>query len=315
MNFKELIKGLHHVTATVNDVQQDYDFYVKLLGQRLIKETVNFDNDQVYHFYYGNETGTPSTIFTTFPYKNEGVRKGTVGSGQVFETAFSIPEGGLYFWKQRLEAHKFIVEESIRFEQRILTFNDPSGLKLAIMEDQTDRRGHVWVAPGLSRKTAILGIHSVMLAVTKVEETIEFLTFFGYESTRVDGRYTRMETSGKGAGNTVVVMDATGLPQGVNGLGTVHHVAHRVGSLEELLQVKAALEKKYQLVVTEVKDRKYFNSIYFRIPGGIIFEVATEGPGFLVDESKKDLGRSLKLPFWQEPKRAQIEDHLEPYKR
>jgi len=315
MNFKGIIKGLHHITATVNDAQEDYDFYTKLLGQRLVKETVNFDNEKVYHFYYGNEIGAPSTIFTTFPYKDQGVRDGIIGSGQVFETVFSAPANSLQYWEDRLKKHNIDVSKTDLFGKKKLTFKDPSGLNLAIVEDGEDKRSPVWKSDEVPTDQNIIGIHHVVLAIENVEETLKFLEVFGYESTQKEGDFTLLNSSIGGAGNSLVVMDAKGLPEGKNGLGTVHHVAHRVESIDESLKIKDYLENELNLKVTEVKDRKYFQSIYFRIPGGVLFEIATEGPGFMVDESNEELGSSLKLPDWQEERREEIESGLLDYER
>jgi glyoxalase family protein len=315
MNFKGIVKGLHHITATVNDAQEDYDFYTKLLGQRLIKETVNFDNENVYHFYYGNEIGSPSTIFTTFPYKGQDVREGIIGAGQVFETVFSAPSGSLSFWENRLESSGVTFSKVEIFGKDKLQFKDPSGLNIAIMEDADDQRTPVWKTNDISENENIIGIHHVVLAISDVPKTLDFLKMFGYEETAQEGAFTKLESSESGAGNTLVVMDAGDLPRGKNGIGTVHHVAHRVAKLEDSLKIRDYLVDELGLKVTEVKDRKYFESIYFRIPGGVLFEIATEGPGFLVDETNEELGSSLKLPDWQEPKRKQIEAGLLSYKR
>lgn len=315
MNLKGVIKGLHHVTATVSDAQEDYDFYSKTLGLRLIKETVNFDNESVYHFYYGNETGTPSTVFTTFPYKGQGVRKGVIGTGQVYETAFSVPAVALEFWKNRLKGKDITVKEVTRLGNKLLLFEDPSGLRLSIHEDASDNREPVWVAEGFTQEQAIIGIHHVVLAVEPDTGTADFLTFFGYKNTESDGAYSRWETSEKGAGNMLVLLESDNLPKGINGIGTVHHVAHRVADIKDSLNIKKEIEKRYGISITEVKDRKYFRSIYFRIPGNVLFEVATEPPGFLVDEGREKLGSSLKLPDWQEPRRKQIEKNLIPYQK
>ncbi|MCC5913711.1 MAG: VOC family protein [Balneolaceae bacterium] len=315
MNFRGTVKGLHHVSATVNRAQEDVDFYTELLGQRLVKETVNFDNEKVYHFYYGNEIGSPSTIFTTFPYGDQGVREGVIGNGQVYETAFTIPKGSLGFWKKRLKNHQIQFESEERFRRQFITFEDPSGLKLSLLEDGEDQREPVWIAEGLSIETAIPGIHHVTIAVSRPDESIPFLEFLGYEVSDTDEKRTLMEASEKGAGNSIVVLDGKDLPKGVNGLGTVHHVAHRVPSVDDSLNIKKEIKKRYGIDVTEVKDRKYFKSIYFRIPGDVVFEIATEGPGFLVDEEVDQLGTSLKLPDWQEPRREKIESELTPYKR
>lgn len=315
MNFKGIVKGLHHITATVNDAQEDYDFYTKLLGQRLIKETVNFDNENVYHFYYGNEIGSPSTIFTTFPYKGQDVRDGIIGAGQVFETVFSAPSGSLSFWENRLESSGVTFSKVEIFGKDKLQFKDPSGLNIAIMEDADDQRTPVWKTNDISENENIIGIHHVVLAISDVPKTLEFLKIFGYEETAQEGAFTKLESSESGAGNTLVVKEAGDLPRGKNGIGTVHHVAHRVAKLEDSLKIRDYLVDELALKVTEVKDRKYFESIYFRIPGGVLFEIATEGPGFLVDESNEELGSSLKLPDWQEPNRQQIEAGLLSYKK
>ena len=207
------------------------------------------------------------------------------------------------------------VEEVIRLGAEMLLFEDPSGLKLSILEDESDDRKPVWVVDGLTKEQAVIGIHHVVLAVEPDAGTAGFLTFFGYQKTGSDGDYSRWETSEKGAGNTLVLLESDDLPKGINGLGTVHHVAHRVADIEDSLKIKEEIEKRYDISVTEVKDRKYFQSIYFRIPGNVLFEVATEPPGFLVDESREELGSSLKLPDWQEPRRDQIEKNLEGYKK
>ena len=331
MDFRGIIKGLHHVTATVNDAQEDYDFYTGLLGLRLVKETVNFDNERVYHFYYANETGSPSTVFTTFPYRDQGVRQGVIGYGQASETAFSVPDGALSFWRKRLKKHGLKVKEETRFGQPYLVFKDPSGLMLSILEDGTDLREPVWITEDIGRDHAIRGIHHVTLAVDDVDEVIAFLEPFGYNGVKNDKNRIMLKAIGNGNGNhngngndnppptlagkSLVVLRADGMPRGVNGIGTVHHVAHRVASLEDSLKLKTWLEEDLRIRVTDVRDRKYFQSIYFRIPGGILFEVATEGPGFLVDETREELGSSLKLPDWQEESRSRIEEKLPGYRK
>ncbi|TVQ00629.1 MAG: glyoxalase [Balneolaceae bacterium] len=315
MDIKTLIKGLHHVTATVNEVQEDVDFYTKLMCLRLVKETVNFDNENVYHFYYGNEIGSPSTIFTTFPYKGQGVRDGVIGTGQVYETVFSVPDGALQFWTKRLKTQGIDARIENRFGRNFLIFDDPSGLKLSIVEDDADKREPVWSTGEIARENAIIGIHSVVLAVEDTLETMRFLNDFGYDIIKSDDKYSLFETVEKGAGNSLILLDGSGLPKGINGLGTVHHVAHRVDTIEDSLKIKAYLEDVYGISVTEVKDRKYFRSIYFRVPGNVLFEIATSGPGFLVDELKDELGSSLKLPDWQEVRRDQIQKDLVPFDR
>lgn len=315
MDIQGLIKGIHHVTATVNDAQEDYDFYTRVLALRLVKETVNFDNEKVYHFYYGNEVGAPSTIFTTFPYKGQGVRQGTIGSGQVSQTSFSIPNGTLSFWKKRLTSFGISTKETARFGQTILEFEDPSGLKLDLLEAEADDREPIWSFQNVSRDQAIRGMHNATLLINNAAETIDFLKIFGYHTVQTEGNLTLMEAGDGGPGNSVIVQAAPDAERGVNGIGTVHHLAHRVAELEDALKIKEKMEKEFGFKVTRVMDRKYFQSIYFRIPGGVLFEVATEGPGFMVDEPKEQLGTALKLPAWQEPNRERIEANLLPYDR
>ncbi len=316
MEISALIKGLHHVTATVEGAKEDYDFYTGLLGLRLIKETVNFDNENVYHFYYANENGLPSTVFTTFPYKDQGVRKGTTGTGQVVETTLSVPEGALSFWRKRLQSHNLNPLLSSRFNRPHLLFRDPSGLIISISEDSEDKREPVWATSETGHEVAIRGIHHVTLAVQheELKECLEFLTHFGYRQIEEQGAYLMLEAGDGGAGNTICLMADSSLPKGINGIGTVHHVAHRVSSSEQLSGIKKYLEEEFEFKVTDIRDRKYFRSIYFRIPGGVLFEIASNDPGFLVDESLEELGSSLKLPEWQEPRRKEIEKGLSPYR-
>jgi glyoxalase family protein len=315
MNIQGLIKGMHHVTATVDGAQADYDFYTQILALRLVKETVNFDNEKVYHFYYGNEIGSPSTIFTTFPYKGQGIRRGKIGAGQVCQTSFSVPRGSLGFWKDRLELMDVAVSETQRFGQPILEFEDPSGLRLDILETENDERTPVWTTKTVSEVHAIRGMHSATLLINDAPACINFFQDFGYRVLTLEGDLTLMEAGEGGPGNSLIVKSDPNAEKGVNGIGTVHHLAHRVAQLEDALKIKKKMEQDYGLRVTRVMDRKYFQSIYFRIPGGVLFEVATEGPGFLVDESKEGLGKTLKLPDWQEPNRERIEANLLRYER
>ncbi len=307
---KNLIKGIHHVTATVNDAQEDYDFYTQLLGLRLVKKTVNFDNNRVYHFYYGNEEGTPGTIMTTFPYKGQGVRQGATGTGQVAVTSFSAPADSLPFWKERLEKAGVVVVELSRFGQSTLRFEDPSGLILEIVGNDEDWR-QPWYTKEVSEEAAIRGFYTVTLSVAEAGPAFDFLTEeFGFEQLGTERQTTRFAVQGGGPGRYVDVRVDEGGEPGKNGIGTVHHVAWRIESDEDQLRMRKHLADELGLRVTEVKDRKYFHSIYFRMPGGVLFEIATIPPGFGVDEPVEKLGRSLKLPEWEEPKRAEIEKGL-----
>jgi len=315
MDIKGIVKGLHHVTATVNDAQEDYDFFTRTLGLRLVKETVNFDNEKVYHFYYANKIGSPSTVFTTFPYKGQGVRDGLIGAGQATHTAFSVPAASLDFWKERLRIFGISYTAGTLFGLGVLDFKDPSGLNIQIVGSDVDQREPVWKYDDITETEAIRGMYHAILLVRDAGEVRDFLEAFGYEVKKEEGDITLLEAGEGGPGNTLIVKVAPNSDIGINGLGTVHHVAHRVDSLDDSLKIKAYLKSRWGLTVTDVLDRKYFKSIYFRIPGGVLFEVATSGPGFTVDESVDDLGKALKLPDWQEPGRVRIAANLLKYEK
>ena len=306
------ILGLHHVTATVDDAQDDLDFCLGALGLRLVKKTVNFDNHHVYHFYYGDERGTPGTIWTTFPYKGHGVREGTKGAGQVTVTSFSVPTGALDFWRTRLAARGVAVTDlPPRFGEPVIRFNDRSGLTFELVATPHDARTP-WVAEGFSSENAIRGLHSVTLVVRDAAPTIDLMTrLLGYTVVdRMDVRF-RLAVNGVGPGRTIDVAEHHEAEVAVNGIGTVHHVAMAITTAEEQLALRGELIR-YGCKVTEVRDRCYFQSIYFREPGGVLLEVATIAPGFTADEDVSALGRSLKLPPWEEPGRASIEAMLPP---
>lgn len=296
------------MTATVNDAQEDYDFYTHLLGLRLVKKTVNFDNNQVYHFYYGNAQGDPGTIMTTFPYKGQGVRMGAKGTGQVAVTAFSVPAGALGFWESRLQEAGVSTEVSVRFGQTVLSFPDPSGLDLELIFNDEDDRGP-WLTDALDTSVALRGIHSVTLSIAETASTFQFLEQeFGLRSLGTEGNITRYAaTEDAVPGNLVDIRDDSGLDRGHNGIGTVHHVAWRVESDDALLAIRRRLTEDLGFRVTDVKDRNYFHSIYFRMPGHVLFEIATIPPGFMIDEPLEQLGEDLKLPEWEEVNRTQIE--------
>lgn len=305
------ILGLHHVTATVGDAQADLDFCLDLLGLRLVKKTVNFDNHDVYHFYYGDERGAPGTIWTTFPYKGRGVRVGAKGAGQVVATAFSVPAGSLDFWRARLTAARVAVRDSEpRFGDAVLRFDDPSGLWFELVANADDPRVP-WTGGGVEAQAAVRGLHSVTMTVRALGPTRDLMTgVLGYTVAAEDGPRTRM-AAGAGAGHYIDILEDPAAPPAVNGLGTVHHVAMAIATPDEQLALRADL-LALGVAVTEVRDRTYFQSIYFRVPGGVLFEVATIQPGFTVDEDLAALGRALKLPAWEEHQRAAIEAGLEP---
>lgn len=303
------ISGLHHVTATVDDAQQDLDFYIGLLGLRLVKKTVNFDNSGVYHFYYGNRTGAPGTIMTTFPYRNQGVRQGVKGTGQIVTTAFSVPSSAVDFWRDRLINAGLTCEESTIFEAPTLSFSDPSALALELIGVPSDDRTP-WTTDEIDMTKGIRGLHSVTLSLQDPDPTIKLLSeTLGFSVKQSEGNRIRLDVGQGGAGRTLDILHEPDRPSGKNGLGTVHHVALAIASDEAQADLRADLVAMgYQ--VTEIRDRKYFRSIYFRTPGGILIEVATTTPGFAVDEPEDALGRNLKLSAWDEPDRTMIEAAL-----
>ena len=304
------LKSLHHVTATADEAQPDVDFYTRALGLRLVKKTVNFDNHYVYHFYYGNEHGTPSTIMTTFPYHGWGVPLGTKGAGQIRTTSFSIPRSALGFWRERLAgAGRTIRDGATPFGDPILTVTDPSGLILELVGTENDTRTP-WVTDAVSAAQAIRGLHSVTLEIRDPERTIGFVReLLGFRVINEGPARTRLAVGTGGPGEVIDVLHAPDAPAAMNGLGTVHHVAFAISDAEEQLKIRSELVRA-GVQVTEVRDRQYFRSIYFREPGGVLFEIATVPPGFTVDETLPCLGQDLKLPPWEEPHRATIETKL-----
>jgi glyoxalase family protein len=304
------ILGLHHVTATVDDAQTDLDFCLDLLGMRLVKKTVNFDNHDVYHFYYGTERGVPGTIWTTFPYKGKGVRTGVKGAGQVVTTSFSVPASSLGFWQQRLRAGGVEAREVTgRFGEDALQFPDPSGLWFELVGSGRDARAP-WTGGGIDAASAIRGLHSVTMTVRSIGATRELMTgLLGYKVIDESASRTRFAAGGDTPGHAIDVVVDPDAEGAVNGVGTVHHVAMAISTDEEQVRLREEL-LRLGLRVTDVRDRCYFQSIYFREPGGVLFEVATVQPGFTLDEDVASLGRDLKLPPWEEPHRPSIEAQL-----
>ena len=304
------ILGLHHVTATVAEAQPDIDFCVGALGMRLVKKTVNFDNRNVYHFYYGDERGTPGTIWTTFPYAGMGVPRGVIGAGQVTATSFSVPADSLDWWARRLRERDItaaVIDQ--RFGEPGLAVDDPSGLRFELLAGPGDQRAP-WTPAGIDPAAAIRGLHSVTMTIAEPDPTVALMTGpLGWEVVAEEPGRMRLAAGGKGPGHTIDLAYGTGAEPARNGLGTVHHVAMAAPSAEVQLSIREELLRRGRQV-TDVLDRQYFQSIYFREPGGVLFEVATTSPGFTVDEALASLGRELKLPPWEEPNRSRIEAGL-----
>jgi glyoxalase family protein len=306
---EKMIRGLHHVTATVTDAQEDLDFYGRLLGLRLVKKTVNFDNHNVYHFYYGDERGTPSTIMTTFPYKGWNVPVGKKGAGQITVTSFSVADS-LDFWRRRLDEHDVPFHDELTpFGEESLTLYDPSDLTIRLVAAKGDARAP-WVAEGIPAESAIRGLHSVSLLIRSPAQTLQLLTeVLGLEVVNEAAGSARVGVGTEQAGRMLEIVHAPDAPAAMNGLGTVHHVAMAVADADQQLQIRAEL-LRLGYGVTEVRDRQYFRSIYFREPGGVLYEIATVPPGFTIDEELDCLGEGLKLPPWEEPHRTAIESML-----
>ena len=282
------------------------------LGLRLVKKTVNFDNHHVYHFYYGDERGTPGTLWTTFPYKDHGVADGKEGAGQVTVTSFSVRAGSLGVWRTRLAAHGVAVTDiSARFGDAAIGFSDASGLRFELIANNHDRRAP-WTKRDIEPGTEILGLHGVTMVVRDPARTLDLLTgLLGYQVVDEAERRVRVGVHGSGPGRIIDIVHDPEAAPAANGVGTVHHVAMAIASADEQLRLRAELIQ-YGCRVTEVRDRCYFTSIYFREPGGVLFEVATTGPGFAVDEDPANLGTALKLPPWEEADRSAIEAGLAP---
>ncbi len=303
------ILGIHHVTAIAGDPQQNLNFYTDLLGLRLVKLTVNFDDPGTYHLYYGDDLGHPGTILTFFPWP--GARRGRRGTGQVTVTSFSVPEGSLGYWMERFKSQNVIFEEPIRrFDEEVLTFFDPDGMALELVACSKARSP--WENGPVPYEYAIRGFYGITITVEGYERTASLLTeVMGFRYVHEAGSRFRYEVGVGGAG---ALIDVQCLPSGTMGkvaVGTVHHVAWRVANQDGQ---KAFLQSiiRFGLNATPVIDRKYFHSIYFREPGRVLFEIATDPPGFGVDEPPEQLGTKLQLPPWLEPNRAKIEQILPP---
>lgn len=304
------VTGIHHVTAIASDPQRNIDFYAGLLGLRLVKRTVNFDDPSAYHLYYGDASGSPGSIVTFFYWPGMGAQ-GQVGAGQMTAINFSAAPGSLDFWMERLQRNGVSVERKTRFEEETLAFADPDGIPLEIVAVAADSR-EGWAQAGIPAEHALRGLHSTELTVRSGIATEKLLLEdMGFRFVHRDGSRARYESGPGGSGRYAdLIVEASG-PFGMGGVGTIHHIAWRVATDEEELAMKGLLHKS-GFAVSPVMDRDYFHSIYYRERGGILFEIATEAPGFAVDEPAESLGTSLKLPKQYEPVRAQLEEQLPP---
>ncbi|WP_026695257.1 ring-cleaving dioxygenase [Peribacillus kribbensis] len=297
--------GIHHITAIVGNPQENVDFYAGVLGLRLVKKTVNFDDPGTYHLYFGNEAGSPGTIMTFFPWPN--AYQGKIGSGQVGVTSFAVPVGTLSFWEERLAKFNVSFEKLTRFGEETLQFDDPHGLHLELVE-RKEGTASSWSFGGIPADKAIKGFGGAVLLTLKPESTMKLLTEgMGLVEIGSEGDFTRFKASDD-LGN-VIDVKLTPVPSGSMGAGIVHHIAWRAADYEDH-EVWREHIANLGYGVTPVKDRQYFNAVYFRERGGILFEIATDPPGFTRDETAEEMGRSLLLPPWLEEKRALIEANL-----
>lgn len=303
------IKGIHHITAIAGNAQRNYDFYTRVLGLRLVKRTVNFDDPGTYHFYYGNETGTPGTILTFFSW--EGIVSGRPGSGMATEIGYTVPKDSLEYWADRFR--RFNVRQGTiqqRMGETFLPFQDPDGLNIDLIVSKYADDRQPWTTPEVTVDQATRGFHSVTLTLRDIEPTAAILTdIFGYRSAEQEGDRHRFITD---ANPTAAVVDLVRVPEGARGLnggGTNHHVAFRVADENVQMEFREKILSR-GLHITPKINRDYFFSLYFREPGGVLFEIATDNPGFTVDEPLDQLGTHLKLPVQHEPLRKKLETTL-----
>ena len=302
------ILGIHHVTAIAGDPQGNIDFYAGVLGLRLVKVTVNFDDPTTYHLYYGDARGHPGTILTFFPWP--GARHGRIGTGQVTVTSFAAPERSLAFWEERLREYSIdCKQDRSPLGEEILAFADPDGLQLELVGSRDAHPEFAWEKGPVPMEFAIQGFHHITLAEEGYERTAGLLTeTMGFRLIESKGSRFRYAVS-SGTGTMVDVLCTPAGRVGSVAVGTVHHVAWRTPTDEQQAEWRKTLSSR-RYNVTPVIDRKYFHSIYFREPGGVLFEVATDPPGFTVDEPADELGSHLVLPEWLESSRAQLEQVL-----
>lgn len=304
------IKGLHHVTSMAADAATNNAFFTDTLGLRRVKKTVNFDAPDVYHLYYGDEVGTPGSVMTYFPFGQ--MPNGRRGAGEVGITEFAVPGGSLPYWSARLgDAGVTGLSEGTAFGEKRLHFDGPDGDGFALVETAAQGRA-AWTNGGVSEDAGVFGFHGARFRLRDVDATGELLSFMGYQKAEREGDVTRYVIEGGNAADTIDLERVAGAaPTAEQGAGSVHHIAFAVEDRAAQLRVRQALmDTGYQ--VTPVIDRDYFWAIYFRTPGGVLFEIATNEPGFDRDEDTAHLGEALKLPTRYEPHRTKIEALLPP---
>jgi glyoxalase family protein len=301
------ITGLHHVTAIASNPQRNLNFCTEVMGLRFVKRTVNFDDPGSYHFYFGDDTGSPGTIMTFFAWP--GASRGHVGIGEVSRTSFNIPLSSLEFWEQQLQTHRIAVEHAgERFDEDVLTFSDPDGMRIELVATVDARPVDAPRFAAVPPEHAIRGFAGVTILVNRPEPTAKILNVMGFHKVSEDHGRIRFAPEGNAPGGHIdLLVDVEERYRNL-GAGSVHHIAFRAKDDAAQLAWKAEIEK--YLNVTEVLDRTYFHSIYFREPGGVLFELATDPPGFSIDEPLESLGEELRIPAWLKPHQERIEDRL-----
>jgi glyoxalase family protein len=305
------LHGIHHITAIATDPQRNLDFYTQVLGLRLVKRTVNFDDPGSYHFYFGDRVGTPGTIITFFPWP--GANRGSRGTSQVVATAFAIPREAVNFWKSHLKNHRVFCEEiAPRFDNSVLRLTDPDGLMLELIASNQSAEADLEFPSAIPREVTIRGFHAPTLEVLNSAPTEKLLTdTLGFKIIAEQKKRRRFSLGSNSSSSQLDLVEAPEGPFGNIGAGTIHHIAFRAPNEAEQAKWREKLTD-LGLAVTRIIDRQYFHSIYFREPGGILFEIATDGPGFAIDEPVDQLGHNLKLPPQFETQRETIERVLPP---
>ena len=304
------MSGVHHVTAIAGKPNRNLDFYARILGLRLVKKTVNFDDPGTYHFYYGDEVGGPGTILTFFPWEHAAPGRG--GTGLTQTTYFRVPAASIGYWTHRF-VEKGVPHASLTrpFGETTLAFTDPDGMSLALVGVAGAETEAAWSNGEVPAEHAARGFHGVTLALASAAPTVAILTgVLGFKEVGREGQIVRYRAETT-VGSVVDIRESNDAA-GRMGRGSVHHVAFRAGNDAEQAEMAGKLVNEHRMHVTEQKDRQYFRSIYFREPGGVLFEIATDDPGFAIDEPVATLGTALKLPGFLEPRRAHIETHLPP---
>jgi glyoxalase family protein len=305
-----LQNGIHHITAIAGPAQRNLDFYTRALGLRLVKKTVNFDDPGTYHLYYGDEAGQPGTILTFFPWEH--ATPGRLGFGETQETVFRVPENSISYWTQRL-AEKGVDHEvpAKRFGETVLAFKDPDGMRLALVAVPGIEKEATWTTGDIPAEHTIRGFHSASLLVANAIATGAILTdIFGFTENGREGSRIRYKAGDTAVGGIIDLNAPVGLQRGRSGAGTVHHIAFRAPGDAVQADMVKRLMQNHGIRATEQKNRDYFRAVYFREPNGILFEIATDDPGFAVDEPAATLGQALKLPRFLEAKRERIEAAL-----